>query len=65
MGAERKEEKERCFCPYCDVEIISADFPFCQVCRITIFYCPECRRPLPRENRICPHCGAEIKGEEA
>ena len=65
MGAEREAEKGRCFCPYCDTEIIMAKFPYCQVCRVTIFYCPECRKPLPRENRVCPHCGAEIKGEKA
>ncbi len=65
MGAEREEKKGRCFCPYCDAEIIIANFPYCQVCRITIFYCPKCRKPLPRDNRVCPHCGAEIKGEEA
>ncbi len=64
MGAERKPEKEHCFCPYCDVEIVEALFSYCQACGVTIFCCPECRKPLPRENRICPHCGAEIKGEE-
>jgi len=64
MGAERKPEKEHCCCPYCDVEIMEVLFPYCQACGVTIFYCPECRKPLPRENRICPHCGAEIKGEK-
>lgn len=57
-----KEKKERLRCPYCDVEIMAADFPYCQACQITIFYCPECRKPLPREKKFCPHCGAEIKG---
>ena len=63
MGAECKPEKERHFCPYCDDEIAEAAFPYCQVCQITLFYCPECREPLPREDKLCPHCGAEIKGE--
>jgi hypothetical protein len=64
MGAERKPEKEHCCCPYCDVEIMEVLFPYCRACGVTIFYCPECRKPLPRENRICPHCGAEIKSEK-
>ena len=57
-----EKKKERLFCPYCDVEIMAADFPYCQACQITIFYCPKCHKPLPREKRFCPHCGAEIKG---
>jgi hypothetical protein len=57
-----KEEKKRLFCPYCDEEIMRSDFPYCQPCEITIFYCPKCCKPLPRNNRICPECGAEIKG---
>lgn len=57
-----KEKKERLFCPYCDEEIMAADFPYCQVCRVTIFYCPQCRQPVPRGKKNCPHCGTEIKG---
>jgi len=62
MGEVKKAEKERHFCPYCDKEIAEAAFPYCEACGVTIFYCPQCRKPLPRENRVCPHCGAEIKG---
>ena len=61
--AEQKEEKKHLSCPYCDEEIMRADFPYCQACGVTIFYCPQCRKPLPRENRVCPHCGADIRGE--
>ena len=61
---EQKEKREHHFCPYCDEEIMAADFPYCRACGITIFYCPNCRKPLLRENRVCPHCGAEIKGEK-
>jgi len=62
-GAECEAGKERLFCPYCDEEIAEASFPYCQVCKITIFYCPKCREAVPREKKVCPHCGAEIKGE--
>jgi len=61
---EPKEKQVHFFCPYCDTEITEASLPLCRVCGITIFYCPQCRKPLPRENRVCPHCGAEIKGEK-
>ncbi len=63
METERKAERERRFCPYCDEEIAEAAFPYCQACEVTVFYCPRCRQVVPRENRVCPHCGAEIKGE--
>ena len=59
---EPKEKTKQCFCPYCDEEVRVVDSHYCQACGVTIFYCPKCRKPLPRENRVCPHCGAEIKG---
>lgn len=59
---EQEEEKKCLFCLYCDGEIIRADLPYCQACGVTIFYCPRCRKPLPRDSKICPHCGAGIQG---
>jgi hypothetical protein len=61
----KKEERKRLFCPYCDAELIVPEGAYCQICGVTIFYCPQCRKPVPRDKRKCPHCGAEIKGEEA
>ena len=62
MGEERKSEKRQLCCPYCDEEMTEANLPYCQACGITVFYCPKCRKPFPRENKVCPHCGAEIRG---
>jgi len=59
---EQKAKTQSCFCPYCDQEIIESDLPYCQTCQATIFYCPECREPLPRDIRVCPNCGSKIKG---
>jgi len=59
--SEQKIKKEPMFCPYCSEEV-TTDLTYCQACRITVFYCPQCHQPLPRENRLCPHCGTEIKG---
>ncbi|MFC2006076.1 zinc ribbon domain-containing protein [Chloroflexota bacterium] len=60
---EHKEEMKHSVCPYCDEEIMTADFPFCQACRITVFYCPECQQSLPRDSKVCPSCGAKSRGE--
>jgi len=60
--AKQEKKQEHLSCPYCDEEIMQAAFPYCRTCQVTLFFCPECRKPLPRENRVCPHCGAEIKG---
>ncbi len=62
MGEEKRVEKAKWFCPYCDAEIAEVSFPYCGACGVTVFYCPKCRKPLPRENKACPYCGAEIKG---
>ena len=64
MGEERETKEERLFCPYCDEEeVVEESPPYCGVCcEVTVFYCPECREVVPRDNKTCPHCGAEIKG---
>ena len=59
---KKQVEKSKLFCPYCDTEIAEASFPYCEACQVKVFYCPKCHMPVPRENRKCPHCGAEIKG---
>ena len=63
MGAEDKGGKELHCCPYCDGEITEFSFPFCQTCEVTVFYCPECSKPVPRDKKVCPDCGAEIRGD--
>ncbi|MFC1913886.1 zinc-ribbon domain-containing protein [Chloroflexota bacterium] len=62
MGDEHKIEREKRFCPYCDEELAETSFPYCKACEVEVFYCPQCREPLPRDKRECPSCGAEIKG---
>jgi predicted amidophosphoribosyltransferase len=65
MESEYKlPKKEGHFCPYCDDEIAEASWPYCDACDVTVFYCPDCRKPVPRDKKSCPHCGAEIKGEK-
>jgi len=59
-----QEKKKRLFCPYCDEEMMAPDGAYCQTCGIVVFYCPQCRKPVPRDKAECPHCGAEMKGED-
>ena len=62
MMAERKSKQKHQYCPYCDAEIMKANFPYCQSCGVTIFYCPKCRKAVPRDKKVCPSCGAVIEG---
>jgi hypothetical protein len=64
MGARDKAEKKQCRCPYCDQEIMALDLPYCQACQVEVRYCPQCRKPLPRETDVCPGCGARNEGQE-
>ncbi len=59
---EPKDKEEHPCCPYCDEEIMEADVPYCQACRVALFYCPQCHKPVSLDSKVCPHCGAEIKG---
>jgi RNA polymerase subunit RPABC4/transcription elongation factor Spt4 len=49
------------WCPYCEDELAKSQLPYCQPCKVEMFNCPECGRPTPRKNRVCPACGAEMK----
>ena len=62
MEDKQKIEKEARFCPYCDEEIAEVPVPTCGACGVTVFYCPSCRKPTPRDKKVCSHCGAQIKG---
>jgi hypothetical protein len=58
---KKQKEKKHVVCPYCDEEIKSANYPYCTTCKVTIFYCPKCHKLTPSDNKVCTHCGAEIK----
>lgn len=60
--AKKKPVKEqKCFCPYCDEEIILSDAPWCQACKIVFLRCDTCGiTVLERGVTICPLCGATL-----
>ncbi len=57
---EPKEKERRRFCPYCEGEILIAEFPYCQPCGVTLRYCVRCQISVVREAEVCPQCGGEL-----
>ena len=64
MKPNQAEEKQNIWCPYCEDEGVKSKLPYCKPCELTHFHCLECKAVVPRENEICPECGARIKPEE-
>lgn len=65
LGKEKRlEPREQAWCPYCDEEVADSQLPYCQPCKVTTFHCPECGHKAPREEKICPSCGAIMKPKE-
>ena len=58
---EPKEKQKRCFCPYCEEEIVMAALPYCQPCNVTLRYCTRCEIAVEREAEVCPQCGGELE----
>ena len=59
---EPKEKQGRCFCPYCEKELVISNLPYCQPCGMTLRYCTKCQIAVVREATVCPRCGGEIQG---
>jgi len=49
--------KEKCYCPYCESPIGETE-DVCQLCRIELEDCPDCKKPSNKKEKKCPHCGA-------
>jgi hypothetical protein len=61
-GKESKAVEKRCFCPYCEEEIIFSGLPYCQPCSVTLRYCSTCQIAVPRDAEVCPKCGGKLEG---
>jgi predicted amidophosphoribosyltransferase len=61
-STSKTEKNSELWCPYCDEELMNSQLPYCQACKVALFYCPGCKKPVPRREKICPNCGAKIKG---
>ncbi|UCG43551.1 MAG: zinc-ribbon domain-containing protein [candidate division WOR-3 bacterium] len=49
------KKKSECRCPYCDTPVLE---DLCQPCGVQVTLCPECGKPLPKDSKECPECGA-------
>jgi hypothetical protein len=62
---EKKDNKPlicRCACPYCDVELVVAESPFCEVCKVTFGRCSKCGAIIIEETAVvCRSCGKKLK----
>ena len=58
---EPKEKERRPVCPYCEEEILMAEFPYCQPCGVSLRYCVKCQIVVVREATVCPQCGGELE----
>ncbi len=62
---KRREEPEgrqgKCFCPYCEEELVISALPYCQPCGVTLRYCIKCQIVVVREATVCPQCGDELE----
>jgi len=58
---EPVKKQKKCLCPYCEQEIFTAEFPYCQPCGVTLRYCAKCRIAVAREAETCPQCGGELE----
>jgi RNA polymerase subunit RPABC4/transcription elongation factor Spt4 len=58
---EPKEKERKRVCPYCEEEILMAEFPYCRPCGIVLRYCARCHIAVVREAEVCPQCGGELE----
>ena len=58
---EPKGKERKCFCPYCEEEIVISKLPYCQPCGVTLRYCAKCQIAVAKEAEVCPQCGGELE----
>jgi len=58
---EPREKEGKCFCPYCEEELVMAALPYCQPCDVTLRYCINCQIAVAREAEVCPQCGGKLE----
>ena len=58
---KQTQKKATPHCPFCDAELMAQNLPVCQVCQVTIIYCEECGKPIPKNRKTCPTCGGKAR----
>jgi hypothetical protein len=64
-AAAKTETKPKPHCPYCEVEIMELNLPFCQECHVEIVRCVDCLTVIPKGKKACPSCGKKVKAAKA
>ncbi|MDD5190041.1 MAG: zinc-ribbon domain-containing protein [Dehalococcoidales bacterium] len=59
-NAKTNEKDATRHCPYCDEEIYDLNLPICGACHTKIVYCTNCHEPIPKGQKACLKCGANI-----
>jgi hypothetical protein len=59
--AEKSDNKDMHRCPYCDMEIRTASYPYCVGCNVNFINCPSCNTDYSHDLDNCPECGAETR----
>lgn len=53
-----ENNKTICCCSYCDNPVLMS-YPFYQACKIALKVCSQCYKPVAKEDKTCPNCGAD------
>ncbi len=66
MPAKPKKDKKsmiyRYQCPCCNEEIVTAENPYCQVCKVSYGRCATCGALIMEETLVvCHRCGQKLK----
>jgi hypothetical protein len=56
-----KEKAGRCFCPYCEEELVISAMPYCQPCGVSLRYCIKCQIAVVRGAEVCPQCRGKLE----
>lgn len=56
-SAEKLEESEECYCPYCEGPLEELK-DFCGSCNLELEDCPDCGKAKKKGEEGCPHCGS-------
>ncbi len=61
MKESERRKGTATYCPYCDEEIVTSSFPYCQPCQVELRYCLRCNIVVERKARLCPQCGQPVE----
>jgi RNA polymerase subunit RPABC4/transcription elongation factor Spt4 len=61
MSQQPEAKEKRRSCPYCEEQVLTAGFTYCQPCGVTLRYCVRCQIAVEREAEVCPQCGGELE----